>query len=175
MNYCAACQQTIATTVVLDLDAGSLSGTQHLCADCAEKMGYAQPKPQKHAPDLLNELLDGVSQLATTSRRAREQGCPGCGLSQADFRRKARLGCPRCYETFRDDLLPLLHRIHEAQSHRGRLPATLGEVAPSTQHDARLTELRNQLEDAVRNERYEEAARVRDALRKAEHGARGGA
>jgi protein arginine kinase activator len=45
-------------------------------------------------------------------------------MKLADFRGKGRLGCPRCYDTFRQELMPLLQRIHEAQSHRGRLPAT---------------------------------------------------
>ena len=38
--------------------------------------------------------------------------------------RSAWLGCPRCYEAFRGELMPLLQRIHEAQAHTGRLPST---------------------------------------------------
>jgi protein arginine kinase activator len=86
-----------------------------------------------------------------------------------EFRQKGRLGCPRCYEAFRHELMPLLQRIHEAQSHTGRLPATMAEVAPAPD-DRALSDLRRRLEDAVRGERYEEAARLRDELRRAERG-----
>ena len=42
--------------------------------------------------------------------------------------------------------------------------------APDYAETADLTELRQKLEDAVRGERYEEAAQLRDDLRRAERG-----
>lgn len=42
-------------------------------------------------------------------------------------------------------------------------------IAP-LQEDRALTDLRRRLEDAVRGERYEEAAKLRDDLRRAERG-----
>ena len=65
--------------------------------------------------------------------------------------------------------MPLLQRIHESQSHIGRLPSTTSE-APAPIDPQDLTELRQDLEDAVRGERYEEAAELRDQLRRAELG-----
>lgn len=169
MQYCTACQKALATIVIMDVSEGSVTGSQHLCAPCAEQMGVVQPKSPKLSPDLLEDLLGGLEK-AKGGRRPRAEACPGCGLSQADFRSKGRLGCPRCYETFRDELLPLLQRIHEAQTHRGRLPADLGDAPPPAHDDRALADLRKKLEDAVRNERYEDAARLRDALRRAERG-----
>ena len=68
--------------------------------------------------------------------------------------------------------MPLLQRIHEAQSHTGRLPTTLSELPeePDRPQDDELSELRTRLEAAVRGERYEEAAQLRDELRRAERG-----
>ena len=51
----------------------------------------------------------------------------------------------------------------------GRLPSTMSE-APAPVDPQDLTELRQDLEDAVRGERYEEAAELRDQLRRAELG-----
>ena len=170
MQYCTACQKAIATIVIMDLTEGAVTGSQHVCAACAEQLGVVQQKqPPKFSPEMLEDLLGGLKATKVTGRGARAEACPGCGMTQADFRSKGRLGCPRCYEAFRTDLMPLLQRIHEAQSHRGRLP---GRVAsPATVAESRaLSELRRKLEDAVRGERYEEAARLRDDLRRAERG-----
>jgi protein arginine kinase activator len=65
--------------------------------------------------------------------------------------------------------MPLLQRIHEAQSHRGRLPGLICAPPPAVDERA-LSDLRRKLEDAVRGEHYEEAARLRDDLRRAERG-----
>ncbi len=172
MQYCTACQKAIATIVIMDVSDGSVTGSQHLCAACAEQMGVVQPKTPKFSAEMLEDLLGGFDKAkASAGKRQRAEACPGCGMTPAEFRTKGRLGCPRCYEVFRDELLPLLQRIHEAQTHRGRLPANLGEVTPRAERDdAALTELRRRLEEAVRNERYEEAAQLRDALRRAERG-----
>lgn len=191
MQFCSACQKAPATIVLMDLDGGSVSSQQHLCGPCAEKLGVVQPKaPMKMTADLLEDLLGSVQGKAAQKRR--EGGCAGCGLTVQQFKNTGRLGCPRCYETFRNDLVPLLQRVHESSQHKGRLPGAMqqpaAEAAPSepapkpakaqaaqkkSARDA-LVELRKRLEDAVRGERYEEAARLRDELRRAEQGDTGG-
>ncbi|MBM4062465.1 MAG: excinuclease ABC subunit B [Planctomycetes bacterium] len=168
MQYCTACQKAIATIVIMDLSGGAVTGSQHLCPACAEQLGVAQPKVPKFSAEILEDLLGSLKGARGGGRRPTE-ACPGCGLTPADFRAKGRLGCPRCYETFRGDLLPLLRRIHEAESHRGRLPGRLCAEPPPPDGSG-LADLRRRLEEAVRGERYEEAARLRDELRSAERG-----
>ena len=171
MQYCTACQTAIATIVIMDLSEGAVTGSQHLCAACAEQLGVAAPKaPPKFSAEILEDLLGGGQKgLKAPSARARSEACAGCGMTLGDFRSKGRFGCPRCYETFRTELMPLLQRIHEAQSHTGRLPGRAGAPVPVAD-DKGLADLRRALEEAVRGERYEEAARLRDELRKLERG-----
>ena len=165
MQYCTACQKAIATIVIMDLSGGALVGQQHLCSACAENMGVVQPKTQiKLSSEILEDLLGGLKGKSQTQEPP-ETACPGCGLSLSDFKVRGRLGCPRCYESFKPALVPLLRRVHDASSHRGRLPGrTTADLARA---DA-LAELRRRLEDAIQAERYEEAARIRDELRRAE-------
>jgi protein arginine kinase activator len=167
MQYCTACQKAIATIVVMDLSEGSVTGSQHVCAACAEQLGVAPPKEPKFPAEMLEELLGGLK----PERREppRSECCPGCGMAPTDFRNKGRLGCPRCYDAFRHELMPLLQRIHESQTHTGRLPSTTTATTAIT-GERDLSDLRKKLEDAVRGERYEEAAQLRDDLRRAERG-----
>ena len=170
MQYCTACHKAIATIVIMDLTEGSVSGSQHVCTACAEQLGVAQPKlPPKFSPEVLEDLLGSHKVPKPGTARQRVEACPGCGLTIGEFRSKRRLGCPRCYEVFKHELVPLLNRIHEAASHRGRLP-TRSNVPPTPTDERTLADLRRRLEEAVRNERYEEAARLRDDLRRAERG-----
>lgn len=169
MQYCSACQTAIASVVILDLSEGAVTGSQHLCPECAEQLGVAHPKtPPKFSAEILEDLLGGLKGQRAGARQ-QPDACPGCGLTTQEFRTKGRLGCPRCYDTFRADLLPLLQRIHEAQSHRGRFPGRLAAQPPETGEED-LADLRRRLEDAVRGELYEEAARLRDDLRRRERG-----
>ncbi len=191
MQLCSSCQKAPATIVLMDLDGGSVSSQQHLCSPCAEKLGVVQPKaPMKMSAELLEDLLGSVQGKA--ARQRRESGCAGCGLTVQQFKNTGRLGCPRCYETFRTDLVPLLQRVHESSQHKGRLPGVLQPTtqpttptptspvrepaamkAPAAKTKSKTDELvvlRKRLEDAVRGERDEEAASLRDALRKAEEG-----
>jgi len=171
MQYCTACQTAIATIVIMDLSGGAVTGSQHLCAACAEQLGVAAPKaPPKFSAEILEELLGGLKGVKVAAGKSgRLEACAGCGMTPAEFRSKGRLGCPRCYDTFRTELLPLLQRIHEAQGHRGRLPGRVGTL-PALPDEKGLADLRRALEEAVRGERYEEAARLRDDLRRAERG-----
>lgn len=175
MTFCTACQKAPATIQIMDLAGGSITGQQQLCAACAENIGIVH-KPTKISPEILEDLLSGLKGTSPKGEKLlREAGrrrdavvCPGCGLTPQDFKVKGRLGCPRCYETFRGELVPLLQRVHEAAAHRGRLPGRTTAV-PTVDPD-NLAELRRKLEDAVRKERYEEAAALRDNLRKLERG-----
>lgn len=171
MQYCTACHKAVASIVIMDLTEGEVVGQQHLCPACAETMGAVQPKTQlKLSAEVLEDLLGMSKGKAGREGRSQRDACPGCGTTVAEFKVKGRLGCPRCYEAFRTELVPLLQRVHEASSHRGRLPGRVPAAEPRTDATAgvQLAELRRKLEDAVRGERYEEAANLRDQLRRIE-------
>jgi protein arginine kinase activator len=96
------------------------------------------------------------------------EACPACGLTAAQFRTRGRLGCPRCYEMFRQSLLPLLERVHDGTTHRGRCPGK-----PTDQRageDEQLNDLRCSLRDAINAENYELAAQLRDQIQQLSSG-----
>lgn len=79
------------------------------------------------------------------------------------------MGCPECYSHFVSLLAPLLSRIAHESRHRGLrppVPSTAEPGAPPPGEIFReIEDLRRRLRDAVKQENYEEAARIRDEIR----------
>lgn len=170
MQYCTACQKAIATVFILDLREGSVVGQHHLCQACAEQQGVVQAKtnPLKLPPELLEDLFGSATKSAPEpKRKGPKEGpaCPACKLTASEFKTRGRLGCARCYTVFRSALLPLLERVHDATSHRGRC---LTRLAATTSSPDALADLNRRLSAAIASEKYEEAAQLRDEIRRAE-------
>mgnify|MGYP000971956790 CR=1 FL=1 len=91
--------------------------------------------------------------------------CPSCGITFKEFRAQGRLGCPHDYIAFEDELLPLLENIHGETEHCGKIPK---RAPDSSQQQFRLIKLRSELRSAVDEERYEDAARIRDEIKHVE-------
>ena len=133
----------------------------HLCEECAREHNLI-PDAQKelNVPALL-EFLMGEARAKKSKGDPNAVVCNHCGLKYAQFRAQGRLGCPADYDVFRAALEPLLERIHRHLRHVGKVPgqhrATRGLV--------KIEELRMLVDVAVREERYEEAARLRDLIR----------
>ncbi|MCS7270363.1 MAG: UvrB/UvrC motif-containing protein, partial [Gemmataceae bacterium] len=64
-------------------------------------------------------------------------------------------------------IAPLLESLHGQTRHEGKTPRR-GPLSQAQQ--AELTQLRQQLQWLIREERYEEAARIRDRIRQLEEG-----
>jgi protein arginine kinase activator len=131
----------------------------HLCEECAQKYLYEPQQKQtgiKTAPSAGEE----ADEPAALNRE-----CDVCGLKFVDFRNSGRLGCPHDYEVFRDDLLQLLENIHGETKHNGKTPRRLPQ---NKQMQSELIQLRKKLLQAVNKEAYEEAAKLRDQIKRLE-------
>ena len=83
-----------------------------------------------------------------------------------EFRLKGQLGCPHDYDVFRSLLTPLIERAHAGASHHvGKVPDT---ADATVRKQTGLLRLRRELEEAIEQENYEQAARLRDQLRSLE-------
>lgn len=137
----------------------------HICESCAIEQGIAV---KSHIP--INELLSGLlaSQPSDDelSGQMEQVQCPHCGLTLAQFRKEAVLGCPYDYEVFEKSLQPLIEKAHNGKTiHSGKLPS---KTPRDTKKQVELLNLRQQLEAAVRSEDYELAAKLRDKINKIE-------
>jgi len=87
-------------------------------------------------------------------RAAQELICPNCQTSISDFRHDHQFGCPACYDLFKEEL--------DGAQHIGKQPGVCQESLPRAE---KLSELTERLNAALKEERYEEAARLRDQIK----------
>ena len=134
----------------------------HVCDACAQrsKVPFSAPTQSKGA-----QVWQMLKESARRARAEQSITCPECGMSLAEFRNTGRLGCPNDYEVFGEQIQPLLLRIHNATAHEGRVPGQDPEERERKRH---LSQLREQLESAIREEAYESAARLRDEIQSLE-------
>ncbi len=147
--------------------------TMNLCRDCAEKRGVFNVlfQPAFSINNLLSALLGSQVKGTLAQESPGEQArCPVCGMSYRDFARVGRLGCSRCYETFKDKLEPLLRRIHGSERHAGKAPAAAQGFAKFRRE---LEQLKKDQASAVASEEYENAAVIRDKIKVLEQRLRG--
>ena len=126
-----------------------------LCEACAQAKGVTDPSGFSLADLLVNAALS--PDVAAPALR-----CEACGFTQAEFKKTGRFGCPACYQYFEPALAGLLEGMHKGTTHVGKSPQRALER--KSLYD-RLTKLETELDQAVKSERYEDAARCRDELR----------
>jgi protein arginine kinase activator len=134
----------------------------HLCSSCADSY-LKLPIASKPAPTKTSSPTDGGPEAEEGPLVAKQ--CPSCGLRFVDYRNTSRLGCPQDYIEFREELVPLLESIHGEKCHIGKVPSRLEE---NQRLQSELAKLRKELAKAISSEKYEEAARLRDAIRQME-------
>lgn len=162
---CQSCQKKEATIHLTEITDG-VRTEMHLCEDCAQAEGIAV-KSQIPLNELLSTLLAAQPEegelLGEPDQKLR---CPQCGFSLDEFRKEAVLGCPHDYELFEKSLLPLIKKAQNGQSsHSGKIPS---KTPADTKKEIELCMLREQLDQAVKNEDYERAAQLRDKINKIE-------
>lgn len=132
----------------------------HICQNCT-KLKTQELKDNLTIP----ELLGGLINAQEAPKKEISLKCQFCGLTYADFKKKARLGCGKCYSVFKVQINPLLKKIHGSLVYAGK-------SAPSIQKSPAqnsIKELKERLSRAVKLEEYEEAARLRDEIKQLEN------
>jgi protein arginine kinase activator len=155
---CEVCQSREATIHLTEISDGVRTET-HLCEQCAQEQGVGA---KSYIP--LNELLSNLLSAGQKEDESGEGGevCPHCGYTLEKFREKAVLGCPYDYEVFEKELLPLIKKAHDgATAHCGKIPSRMPD---DQQRQMEIARLRRQLDEALRCEDYELAAKLRDKL-----------
>jgi protein arginine kinase activator len=178
---CQLCGKKEANIHLTELDASGSPRELHVCGSCSQALG----SQLEDGPPAIAALLEQATSAAVTSTEAAAEAestetCPMCGLSYADYAGLNLFGCAHDYVAFGDQLELLLSRYHGASHHIGRQPSRAPSPGPAPSAPATAVavaegdtngeakerrRLEAELKDAVAKERYEDAARLRDALK----------
>ncbi len=138
----------------------------NLCEQCAEEKGVTDPTGFALADLLKGAGTESINPSAVMGDDGEK--CEACGFTQSDFKKTGRFGCSQCYQVFHSGLDNLLQAMHRHSEHRGKKPAHFVDTrsAQSRVEQAReeIIELNALLDEAIRVEDYEEAARLRDSI-----------
>lgn len=161
---CQNCKRNEATTHIKRIINGDMAET-HLCASCASQLGYDDVFSgfgmnfSDFFGGFLSDTVPSVTTLTTVKR------CSKCGSSFHDIVKDGKIGCAECYRTFYDNLLPMLQRIHGRIQHNGKTSAKAGHIQQEESLEEKIERLKNDMNEAVSHQDFEQAARLRDEIK----------
>jgi len=164
---CEFCDQD-ASVFLTQLVEGSVKHV-HLCADCAKEHGVTDPTGFSLADLLFGGPAAAAVAPAVAPKpsaappQASGKMCPSCGFTLEDLQRVRRMGCPDCYQAFATEVSQVIRSMHAGPTHQGKVPA--GLMARQVLHQ-RISELQSKLDEAISTEHYEDAAALRDQIRR---------
>lgn len=177
MHICEKCNKP-ATVHLTEVNKNGKNIEIHLCDSCAQEAGYVQ---QSHTP--INELLNQFLKSNASINAPQAPHCPDCGMTWQEFKDTSLLGCPKDYTQFEPQLKNVIEQAqHGFSRHTGKVPhsksapsthgtslaASAETVTPADPVKLRLAELarlKKQLAQAVEDESYEMAAKLRDQIK----------
>ena len=116
---CEECKVNEASYTISVMVGGEIT-TRHLCGDCMAKMNM--DIASGNIKSLLSTILSAITGDTAPVSAGEQVVCPRCHLTLSEFTRTGHLGCPKCYEAFREQLQPMLLQIHGRVQHAGRRP-----------------------------------------------------
>lgn len=158
---CQECGKAKASVHLTRIVDGKKTET-YLCEHCAQQKGeWGLATEPISLQNFFSSFL-GMEPQVQPKVEQKGISCEQCGLTFQEFRQRGRLGCDACYESLGASLHPLLKRIHGRDEHRGKIPQKAGGRIRTRRE---IQDLRQSLQEAIQEERFEEAATLRDQIK----------
>jgi protein arginine kinase activator len=147
VHVCASCIPEINQDNLVDFDIW----------DAVSKLAQSNGMPDP-SEVVEPEAAEEISAKSFLIEEGEEEGpCPACGFSGDQLRKIGRLGCPECYSHFKDMLSDVLADCQKSGHHTGKVPKSMIQV--------KVRNIEMALDEAVKEERFEDAAQLRDQLK----------
>lgn len=183
-DNCGKNEATIKYTQVIN----GRKKEMNLCKNCAENLGIEKMEmPLMNFRSILGDFFNDYAKSTSfglPNFRRDTLTCKNCGTSYEDFINTGLFGCEKCYNTFSEPIDLLLKNLHGTSRHIGRGPKKLSKFSGKNENkDIKINEentkekqeknqesqkekLQKDLDQAIKEERYEDAAKIRDELKK---------
>ena len=185
---CENCKKNEATVRYTEIINGE-KREMHLCEECSHELGIdninlSMPIDfSSFFGGLLDDEYDS-QEFMPLFPKVKDLRCDNCNTSYEDFINSGKFGCEECYNVFANKIDSLLRRIHGSNKYMGRkaLNSKKGNDAIGSNNsidskdnkeenctkESKLNSLQNDLKKAIQEERYEDAAKIRDEIKEVE-------
>lgn len=168
---CQHCNQKEATTHIKKNINGQRE-EMHLCSECARELGVMDEFKMPSMNDLFGDSFLGNflgAGVAAMNSLAGVERCSTCGSSFNDIVKGGHIGCSDCYDKFADRLEPSIRKIHGKTKHIGKF-ISYDEKEEAAKKESKtevnqLDLLQQQLDAAIKEQRFEDAAVIRDKIK----------
>lgn len=169
-DYCGKKEATIHLIKIYD---NNDVERVNLCKNCAKSMSFlSEDDFFGSIADIISKILESDFEEAGAEKKLFSgigskgyKRCSGCNIDLRTIKRIGRVGCSKCYEEFKQELTPLIKVIHGSLEHKGKIPSNSNELLKI---EKEIKDLRYRLEEEVTIENFEEAAKLRDRIRRLE-------
>lgn len=169
---CENCKTNSATFHYKHSENGNIKEA-HLCSECAKNLGFLTSSALLDGglfsgKSIFDEFFDGglssflIGSPYKQETSSKQRICQRCGMSEREFRKNGKFGCSECYNSFSDLCRVILQKLHSSTEYKGKKPSGICENASSQR---KLEKLRKDLQSAVEAQEYENAAKIRDAIK----------
>jgi protein arginine kinase activator len=165
---CDSCGNSEATIHQIHVVDDEIKHLQ-LCENCAKDQSSETVQGEIGVEEAFSNLQESDDET---------EQCPSCGLTLSELRTRNKVGCENCYQTFRDQLETLVHRIHGAEQHVGDDLVNTADSDPAetsgglgkVSENKKKRMLEKRLEKRIEEEDYERAAELRDRIEDLDQG-----
>lgn len=176
-DKCGVNQATVQYVQVINGDKTEL----HLCKDCAAEMGIGAPNVDIPFSmpigfsNIFDNLFDGGTRPISELNQV-NLSCPKCGTTFNEFLKNGAIGCSECYKAFEKEFSKIIKRTHGTDKYIGKkytkkknTEEASKEAVKPEKEDSKLEtieSLTRELKECINEEKYEEAAKIRDKIAK---------
>lgn len=139
---CTKCGKNIAVYHNV-LEVNGVIKEEHLCNDCMVN-SFNSTKVE----NFFNPIISSNC-------------CKTCGHTFEEFLNTGNLGCPDCYNSFKERLEPVITKLQGSLIHYGK-----ANIKGLTEEEKEYMELNRQLKQAVKMEDYELASSLKEQILK---------
>lgn len=187
---CQKCNKKVATVFISTIVNGK-NTQMYLCTDCAKELhDNMNPDIKIPFPinDILTNMElneDTINEWINEFKDMEDKGqidelvqhenpetlqhnnqheditCNFCNTSFDEYKKTGKLGCGKCYSTFRKQLKPIIEGIYGYSEHIGKFPKN---EFKDTEIVKTVEQLKEKLNMAIQEEEYEQAAKLRDEI-----------
>lgn len=134
-----------------------------VCEECFQKMSNGEEVLAMIGENIIIKGNEEGQHLNPITESAAELRCTACNTGLNEIGKTGRFGCEKCYEVFSDLIAVADVQIDEKEK---KLKEALGDKAQESVESGKVKALENKMQQAIKMEDYESAAKIRDEITK---------